>query len=154
MVAATQTGLTDSICSQWNTGVFHYDPPTQTACLTASHPIEQDGRLLGEVFVCSLLDPGFSAQLLEQTGLDHLLWMNDLLITSSLENFPEQVDSFPEVQAARAENISSRTLEINGTSYYAASFPLDGEELVSEVLLDVSGLVQTRSRLNGMLVTT
>lgn len=154
LVAATQSGLSSAICSQWRTGKFHYDPPTQTVCLIASHPIEHDGGLLGDVFVCSLLDQRFSAQLFEQTGLDHLVWMNDLLITSSLENFPEQIESFFADEAAGLEDLSSRTLEINGTSYYAAAFPLDGEELISEVLLDVSGLVQTRARLIGILAAS
>ncbi|MFN2145168.1 MAG: ATP-binding protein [Anaerolineales bacterium] len=145
LFAGTVGSLDATVCASWIDGIYHYDQNTDYIYLTANHPIEYAGNLLGDVFVLRRLDDTFVSQMSDQTGLEHLLWRDGRLAASSISEVEPGID-------LAGEDLPVRRLDLNGVRYYSGYFPLDTAGLYTEVLLDVSELVATQTRLIRILI--
>ena len=154
LVAATDSQISASVCKTWKTGNYQHDLPHQQVCLTAHQPIENSAGYLGEAFVCRNLDDDFATQLRDETGLEHILWVDESPFSTS---FSGGISSLEFVQSHTAdlnEHRSQRFFELKGTPYYAAYIPLDQSWLKAEIVLDVNDIVSTRTRLVGILIAS
>jgi len=84
LIATTDTNLTEAFCNQKKTENYRQDRTIPQVCLTASQDIEGTMGSLGKVLVCSSIDDGFETQLSEQTGLEHILWIDEIPVSTSL----------------------------------------------------------------------
>lgn len=150
LFAGTVSSLDESTCTSWKDGIYHNDQKSNSVYLTANHPIEAQGSPLGDVFVYRKLDHAFVSQLFDQTGLEHLLWQDGHLVASSIS---EDEPGAPR-DMAPGEEFSVDRINLNGVTYYSGYFPLDPSGLSTEVLLDVTDLVATQTRLIRIMVVS
>ena len=85
LVATTDPKIPTSVCHTWKTGNYHYDPSIRQVCLTAHQSIENSTGYLGEAFVCKSLDDDFTIQLRDETGLEHILWIEEVPVSTSFK---------------------------------------------------------------------
>lgn len=152
IIVTTDESVPSDICTKWETGNYQYDPNRPRACLTAHQPVQSEGGTLGEVFVCNQLDNAFVAKISAETGLEHTLWIDDILVSSS---FSQGVDLLSHVHrnvVPLDERSSHYTYEFDRRSYFAARIPLEEAGLSAEVALDVSDMVISRNRLAFWMV--
>jgi two-component system phosphate regulon sensor histidine kinase PhoR len=154
LVVTTDPIISESVCETWKTGNYQHDKTISQVCLTAYQSIENQTGYLGEAFVCSSMDDNFEAQLRDQTGLEHILWIEEIPVSTSLPGGVTGLESIPSQSVALSGRTSQRFFEISGVPYYAAHIPLDEAGLKAEVVLDVTDIVSTRTRLVGILITS
>ena len=154
IIASTDPKIPTSICHDWKTGIYHYDSSISQVCLTAHKPIETNTVYLGEAFVCRSLDNNFSIQLRDETGLEHILWVEDIPASTSLSGKGSSLELIKSPNGSSNEGVSQRFFEINEVPYYAAYIPLDENGLKAEVVLDVQNIVSTQNRLAGILTAS
>ena len=154
VVTATESKLPNTICHIWKTGKYQPDQAGQQICLTAYQSIQSSNRHLGNAFVCKDLGHPFEIQLRSQTGLEHILWLDDIPISTSLNNGSEDLGTAIPSPGVLADNTSQRSFQLGDVPYYAALVPLNDRGLKFEVALDVTEIAATRSRLVGILITS
>ena len=154
LVAATDSKVSTSVCKSWKTGRYQYDLLASHVCLSAHESIENNASYLGEAFVCKNLDDDFTIQLRDETGLEHILWVEENPVSTS---FPGGISSLGFIQSHATDLNEQRSQDFytgKGTPYYVAYIPLDENGLKAEIVLDVNDIVSTRSRLVGILVAS
>jgi len=154
LVATTDPKIPTSVCHTWKTGIYQYDPSIPQVCLTAHQSIENSAGYLGEAFVCKSLDDEFTIQLRDETGLEHILWIEEVPVSTSFSGGVSSLESIQSHTIFLDKQEFHRFLEIRGSSYYATYIPLDENGLKAEVVLDVKDIVSTRSRLAGILLVS
>jgi PAS domain S-box-containing protein len=117
-------------------------PPGETWMLARTAIKEEVGT--DEVVVGLRIDDEFAMKMSDETGLEHMLWVDEYVVTTSFTN----VTSIVPVN----EEASNFTFVFGGRPYYATYLPLD-ENLKAAVALDVSEITATRNRLAGWMVT-
>ena len=153
IIATTDDAIPESICSKWKTGNYQYNPQIPQACLTAHQPIEdENGVILGEVFVCNQLDDDFAAQISQETGLEHTIWIDDVPVSTSFDLDATELPRHPHTVILQEGRTSHHTFEINGVPYYAAHLPLESNGLGAEVALDVSEIQNTNTWLTRTFI--
>ena len=154
LIATTDPELPASICTTWKTGNYQPDRTIPQVCLTAYQSINNPTDHLGDAFVCQNLDNDFEVQLRDQTGLEHILWIDDIPVSTSFKDGVDSLNSIITNTTASKGHASQRFFEIMDVPYYAAHFPLGATELIFEVALDVTDIVATRTRLVRILITS
>jgi PAS domain S-box-containing protein len=143
LVAATISYL--SICGNSSQEGFYVNgqiPPGETWMLARTAIREEIGT--DEVVVGLRMDDEFARKMRDETGLEHLIWIGQVIVTTSFTNGSSIVPV--------DEEASNFTFVFGGRPYYATYLPLD-ENLKAAVALDVSEITATRNRLAGWMVT-
>jgi len=154
LIATTDPKIPASACHTWKTSNYQYDPSIPQVCLTARQSIENSAGYLGEAFVCKSLDDDFTIQLRENTGLEHILWIEEVPVSTS---FPGGVSTLESIQSRTTilnQQESQRFFETMRSSYFAAYIPLDDYGLRAEIVSDVKDIVSTRTRLVEILLVS
>jgi len=154
LVATTDTKIPESVCLNWKTGYYQDDQTAPQVCLTAYQSIENQTGYLGDAFVCSGMDNNFEAQLRDQTGLEHILWVEEIPVSTSFAGGVTSLESIPSQSNPMGGRTDQRFFEIQGVPYYAAHVPLNEAGLKAEVALDITDIVATQTRLVGILITS
>jgi two-component system sensor histidine kinase ResE len=154
LVATTDSEISTSVCKTWVTGNYQQNRAIPQVCLIAHQPIEDQTGRIGEVFVCSRIDDDFTSLLRDQTRLEHILWIEEIPVSTSFKGGVSTIVSIPSHMVAMKGRTSQRVFETNGVPYYAAYIPLDENGLKAEVSLDVTDIVATRTRLVRILITS
>ena len=154
LVATTDPKVPKSACSTWKYGIYQHDPTIPLVCLIAHQPIESATGYLGEAFVCSSIDDNFEIQLRDQTGLEHILWIEETPVSTSLKGGLIGLESISPYKVAENGNVSQHFFEFEGVPYFASSVPLDENGLKAEVALDITDIVATRTRLVRNLIAS
>jgi two-component system phosphate regulon sensor histidine kinase PhoR len=155
LIATTIPIHTEIVCSDWKAAKYHYDLTLHQAYQVAFHVIESDDGHLGDVFVASNMDDNFETELRSQTGLEHILWIDQTPVSTSFSGgIPSLVSILPDSSGTMDEHASQRFFEIGDVPYYAASVPLDEGDLKAEVALDVTDIFAARARLAGILIAS
>ena len=152
LIAATDPQISATACKNWETGNYQYDRSIPQVFLTAHQPINTRAGYLGEVFVCMSLDDDFASQIRNKTGLEHILWIENTPVSTSLSGGVAVLKFVQLHNAILNEHESHYAFEIEENPYYAAYVPLDEYGLRAEVVLDVKDIVATRARLVGILI--
>lgn len=153
LVATTDPEASEYICKDWMMGSYQHNKAIPQVCMTAHQPIENTSGYLGEAFVCKRLDDNFEIELRNQTGLEHVIWVDNIPVSTSLPIGVANLKSILRRTIAINDKSSRHLFEIGGVPYYAVRMPLDEVGLNAEVALDVSEIFGTRSRLVGTLIT-
>jgi two-component system phosphate regulon sensor histidine kinase PhoR len=143
-----------TICKTWKSGNYQLNRDNHQVCLTAHQAIMNESEYLGEVFVCNSIDDDFERQLREQTGLDHIIWIEGTSISTSFPGGASTLGSITPDEVFLSEPPSRRFFELGNVPYYAALIPLDDVGLIAEVALDVNEIFATRTRLAAILITS
>ena len=154
LVATTDSKIPTTVCSTWKTGIYQYEPSIPQVCLTAHQSVENSTGYLGEAFVCKYLDDAFTIQLRDETGLEHILWIEEVPVSTSFSGGLSALEAIQSHTTFSNQQELQRFLEIMPSSYYAAYIPLDENGLRAEVVLDVKDIVSTRTRLVGILLVS
>lgn len=154
LVATTDPQISEAICKNWQTGRYHYDQVVSQVCLTAHQSIKSEVGYLGEAFVCSFMDDDFEMQMRDQTGLEHILWIEENPVSTSFTSGGIPLESISSHIVTKKRHNSQRFFEIADIPFYAAYISLDDNGLKAEVALDVTDIVATRTRLVGILVAS
>lgn len=154
LVATTDNNIPAKVCKTWKTRNYQLNRDIPQVCLTAHQSIESESSYLGEVFVCSSMDDHFETQLRDQTGLEHILWIDEILVSTSFSGGVSALKSILSDTVALNGHHSKRSFEINSVPYYAAQIPLDGSGLNAEVALDVTDIFSARTRLAVILIAS
>ena len=155
LVATTIPIHTEIVCGGWKAAKYHYDPTMHQAYQVAYHAIESEEGYLGDVFVVSNMDDNFETELSSQTGLEHILWIDQTPVSTSFSGgIPSLVSILPDSGETMNEHASQRFFEIGDVPYYAASVPLDESDLKAEVVLDVTDIFAARARLARILIAS
>jgi PAS domain S-box-containing protein len=152
MIASAGEILSADICRYQENEGFYLAPGelTPDIWLVGAHPIASGAEILGKVVAGVKLDQAFISQMHTLTGLDHTLWLDGRPILTSFEAGIRQLESIPP-QSAFPEILNRlfcSWFEYNCLPYYAARFPLKGEELIAEVALEIGDIGATQRRLN------
>jgi PAS domain S-box-containing protein len=154
LIATTDKNISGSFCNQKKNGNYQQDRTIPQVCLTASQDIEGATGSIGKVIVCSSIDDNFENQLREQTGLEHILWIDEIPVSTSLTGEATSLRTIQFQSVSMNGRNTQRFFEIEGVPYYAAHVPLDENGLQAEVALDVTDIVATRTRLVGILIAS
>jgi len=154
LVATTDNIIPASVCKTWKTGNYQQNQTIPQVCLTAHQSIESEMGYLGEVFVCSSMDDEFETQLRDQTGLEHILWIEEIPVSTSFTGGASPLEAIPPDTVSINGRTSQRVFEINNVPYYVAHIPLDENGLKAEVALDVTDIVAARTRLAVILIAS
>jgi hypothetical protein len=139
ILATTDEAVPETLCQDWYTGNYQYNPNIPQACLTAHHPIHNDeGILMGEIFVCNQLDDDFATQISQETGLEHTIWIDDIPVSTSFDFDIAKLEQHHRTIVNQTGRASRHAFEIDGIPYYAAHLPLESSGLGAEVALDIS----------------
>lgn len=152
LVVTTDPTIPKTVCSSWKAGNYQADLSIPQVCLTAHQPIDNSAGYIGEAFVCRILDDDFEIQLRDQTGLEHILWIEGIPVSTSFSGGVPSLEFIQKNTTFLNEQEPQRFFEFRGLSYYAAYIPLDENGLKAEVVLDVKDIVSTRTRLVGILI--
>jgi PAS domain S-box-containing protein len=152
LIATTDNKTPSSVCKTWKSGKYQLDASIPEVCLTAHQPIEGSTEYLGETFVCLSMDDNFESQLRDQTGLEHILWDEGIPLSASLPDGITNLESGSSHYLDLQNQNSDRLLEIEGVPYYTTLIPLDGNNLITEIALDVTNIVTTRASLGRILI--
>ena len=118
--------------------------------LLAIEPIESSSESPGYVIVGVALDNAFAAELHSQTGLEHILLVNDEMVASSLPI--EAARTASELLISENEDgVIRTTLLLDDQPYYAAHLILDQPAIVDEVALQVSNIAETQQQLINIM---
>jgi PAS domain S-box-containing protein len=143
LVAATVSYI--PICDNSSLEGFYVHgkiPPGETWMLARTAIKEEVGT--DEVIVGLRVDDEFAMKMRDETGLEHMLWVDAYVVTTSFTNGTSIVPV--------TEEAYNFTFVFGGRPYYATYLPLD-ENLKAAVALDVSEITATRNRLAGWMVT-
>jgi PAS domain S-box-containing protein len=154
LIATTDSNLTETFCNQKEIENYRQDRSIPQVCLTASQDIEGPMGPLGKVIVCNSIDDGFETQLREQTGLEHILWIDDIPVSTSLSGKAPSLRSIQFHPVSTNGRNSQRSFEFEGVPYYSAHVPLDENGLQAEVALNVTEIVATRIHLMRILIAS
>lgn len=154
LVATTNPLTGGADCKIWKTGKYNYDPGNHSVCMTAFYSIENQNGNLGDVIVCRKMDDDFEIQLRDQTGLEHILWIDENPISTSITGGIESLESIRSQGLSKNGQINKRFFEIDGTPYYATDIILDQEELKAQVALNVTDIVTIRTQLVRILIAS
>ena len=149
IMVTTDASVPESICNSWKTGNYQYSARSLTAkaCLTAHQPIQTDTELLGDLFICIQLNDQFAENMSIKTGLEHIIWINDRVVSTSFDMGPESFAEHHHIAVPWNDWESHHQCEINGVTYYAAHIPLQEDGLSAEVALDVTQIAIMRDTL-------
>jgi len=154
LVVTTDPKISGSVCRDWKSGMYQYDRSIPQVCLTAHQHLESASGYIGNVLVCNSLDDSFENRLRDQTGMEHILWIGDILASTSLAGSRTDLEIIPTHTVPMKDDGSQRLFEIDGVPYYAAQTFLDENGLKAEVALDVTDIVATRTRMAGILIAS
>jgi PAS domain S-box-containing protein len=154
LIATTYPDIPGSVCAAWETGSYQRALTRPGACLTAHQPIENESGYLGEAIVCSSLDDRFAAQLRQQTGLEHIIWIDEHPVSTSFQGSAALLEMIQSPSLEGAGQNFQRSFEIQEVPYYAAYLPLDENQVKAEVALDVTAIAESRTRLVGILIAS
>ena len=115
--------------------------------LLATEPIESTGS--GFVIVGTALDNSFAREMHSQTGLEHILLIDDELIASSMP--PEAARTASRLLTQDDESFTRSTFALDGFPYYAAQLTLGWPGVVDEVALEVTNIALTQRRLVSLM---
>ena len=107
LIATTDPKIPEAACRTWKNGIYQHDQNIPLVCLIAHQSIESATGYLGEAFVCSSLDDNFEMQLRDQTGLEHILWIEETPVSTSLKGGVIGLESNPPRKVAKNENASA-----------------------------------------------
>jgi len=147
IIVSTDQIIPADICERWKIGDYHFEPDLPGACITAHQFIEGETEILGEVFVCNQLDNPFVTKISSETGLEHTIWSEDTLVSTSFSVGEGLMEQSHRNIVPIDELTQHYTYEISGIRYYAARIPLEEKGLSAEVALDVSDIVIIRNQL-------
>ncbi|MEN8172299.1 MAG: ATP-binding protein [Chloroflexota bacterium] len=131
-------------CQNWETSSMYWESGTtpNQAWIIGVSWIKKDDIPRIKVIVGTALDQEFTNQMHVETGLEHSIYANDKLISSSFAvGNAVQIETRP-----GAEFLEQRTFKVGVDSYYAASFALNGE-LKAEVALSILEIVDTQKQM-------
>ena len=154
LIATTAAFASPEHCSSWKTDNYHYDPQSAAVCLTAHQTIETADGILGEVFVCDLLDDDFASLIRDETGLEHTIWLEAQPLATSFAAGTGNLSGSQPQKSASPLGDSRYTFEVAGVPYYATSLPLAETGLSAQVALDVTGIHRTRDQLARTLAAS
>ena len=100
------------------------------------------------------MDDDFEMQLHDQTGLEHILWIEEIPVSTSFSGGVSTLESISSETVAMNGRTSQRFFERSSVPYYAAHIPLDENGLKAEVVLDVTDIFAARTRLAGILIAS
>ena len=100
------------------------------------------------------MDDKFETQLRSQTGLEHILWIEKIPVSTSFSGGVSSLEIILIQGSTMNGSISQRFFEIGDVPYYAAYIPLDENGLKAEVALDVTDIFAARARLAGILIAS
>ncbi|MBN1312393.1 MAG: HAMP domain-containing protein [Anaerolineae bacterium] len=150
--------ITQSICSASTSN--HYaavrgSSYSSQPWLLGNHPLPDEISHSGYVVIGQLLDDVFASQMRDQTGLEHSLWDDNQLLSTSLTDDRTAIsDALHEpVESDNLADIGKWIFTIDGHRYYAARIPLDGAGLEAEVILPIGDIIATQRRLIGFLTS-
>lgn len=121
--------------------------------LLAAEPIDEAGSAPGFVIVGVALDNSFAREMQDQTGLEHILLIDDEFIASS----------FPSAAARQASRLLAEgeegaftrsTFALNGAPYYAIQLTLGRPGVVDEIALEVTDITLTQRRLMALVAAS
>jgi PAS domain-containing protein len=118
--------------------------------LIAGHQIDDEN--LRWVVVGVQLDDSFADVMQAETGLEHIIRLEDIPIASSLDLIGMEALSFTFVNADQFEGHAAGTFEVDEHPYYAAHIPLGLQGLYATVALEVGNIAATHKRLILMIV--
>ncbi|MEA3440038.1 MAG: ATP-binding protein [Chloroflexota bacterium] len=141
----------EETCNAFTTdGIYIFENrDSSRVWMIAKQPIEGDETVQNYVIVGLQLDDEFASQMQEQTGLEHIIWINGEPTATSFSQGTTQLAAIsPRTDIHPSlENSTEREFKQDGIPYYAASFPLDETNAASEVVLNVAGITATQNRL-------
>lgn len=122
--------------------------------LLGAHPIEDSSSGKMNVIIGAALDNEFALQMLDQTGLEHTILINDQPIASSLiGSISNKVIISSQLEDSLSDSdVETSTFNADGKHYYAARFPLGRDDMTVEVALDVGDVDNAQRRLVWVLV--
>lgn len=122
-----------------------------TLWLLASEPIIGPRTRPHIVVVGRALNNRFATELKSQTGLDHVLMLEDALVASSLT--PAAARTASRLLSAEDNgDVSRSSFMLDGRPYYAARLALGDSGVVDEVALEVTAIARTRVQLMRTIV--
>jgi len=131
-------------CQDWKTSSIYGNTAetSNQAWMIGISWIEKDDIPKIKVIVGTALDQDFTDQMQVETGLEHSIYADDALISSSFEmDNAVQIESHP-----GTEYPEQRTFKVGSDSYYAASFALDSD-LEAEVALSILEIIDTQKQM-------
>jgi len=154
LVVTTDPKVPESVCIDWKTGIYQYNRTVPKICLTAHQSIAGEAGYLGEVYVCNRMDDNLETQLRDKTGLEHILWIENTPVSTSLPGGIVGLETIPPHAVTKNGEVYQRSFIFGGVPYYAAHIPLDENGLKAEVALNVTDIVATRTRLVRNLIAS
>jgi len=156
---SSEMTLSEPTCKDLSIGGFHHilHGNTSHIWLTSSHAIVGNGFSDTRVIVGLILDDHIVAEMHDQTGLEHTLWVGDHAVATSLSTGIAPLNEIMQ-QPAPSPNLeteSSSTYKLEGQTYYATRLFLDHEKTIqAEVALGIAEITATQNRLIGILFSS
>lgn len=121
--------------------------------LLSSRQVINEKEALGVVIVGRLLDDAYAIDMREQTGLEHAILLNGVVIAASKPIVPEKLETIQVQSSLLTTQIPGTccTFELESQPYYAVRLPLNETGLEAQAALGVSGIVALQNRLGLLL---
>jgi PAS domain S-box-containing protein len=152
-IASTNKEVSDHVCSGLETDAFYINSMTSTprVWLISASVIERLDGDKNKVIVGIEINDQFARQMHSETGLEHTVFVNEQTVATSYTSTDANLNTAFQ-NKVHQERSTHWIYKLNGKSYYAAMFPLNGLNLGVNVALDVSGIAATQNRLVWIMV--
>jgi len=108
---------------------------------------------IARVVVGMQLDDAFMTRMKSQTDMEHLLWVDGVLVATNFQVEDDQSEYHSLMQQDDLVQDSVRSsFSILDRLYYATSYPIQQSQLEMEVALDVTDIITTRRQLVWSLI--
>lgn len=143
ILVTTDGSLPDTLCNEWRSNNYQYDSSVPIVYMTAHYPIQDELGFYGEVFVCKQLDDSFVSEKCNETGLEHTILIDDLLVVTSFSSrYNQDLDIKADNGTVRREpSADSYHFKIDDEKYIASLISLDGVSLKDEIAINISNIV-------------
>ncbi|TET37838.1 MAG: PAS domain-containing protein [Anaerolineales bacterium] len=117
--------------------------------LLAMSPVVGDDADIGQVIAGIALNNTFAEQMRAQTGLEHTIFLDGQLVSTSFSSDLDELSKATRQMATDGDTTEGvRTIfNLLGEPYYALRLPIIDEGLEAEVILGVGDIIATRQRL-------
>jgi two-component system phosphate regulon sensor histidine kinase PhoR len=151
VIASSDQQLATEACKTWQTDGFRIvaTEAGDQVWLTATHALETADVEAQDVIVGLKLDDQFAGQMSAQTGLEQILWARGEIIATSFASGVSQLHGLDRKLVSPPMNGEAvyNKFELGGSPFYAAYIGLAETDIGTEVALNVSQILATRTRL-------
>jgi len=151
VIASTDQQMASDACKTWRTDGFRVVGTSagEQVWLSAIHTMETADIEADAVIVGLKLDDQFANQMYAQTGLEQVLRAGGQIVATSLRIGRSELQDLDRQQVSRFVNgeVVYNKFELDGSPFYSAHIVFADSEIETEVALDVSQILATRTRL-------